>query len=118
MGTDFHFTAPWERSPREDLDQDKSQAQQSEPCLNPGANSRDNKSEGLKQSKVLLIHDLGWKQSQELSPEEEPAVLVKLGTIPVSIPRGSSRARGIRAELIKIDPRNAAKMSLGPLSDG
>lgn len=45
---------------------------------------------------------------------------VQLGTIPVPIPRGC-RERGIRAlraELIKIDPRNSAMMSLGHLSYG
>lgn len=53
------FKAHWEQSPREDLDQDKnSQAQQTEPCLNPGANTGDNKSEELKKSKALLMHDL------------------------------------------------------------
>lgn len=50
-------------------------------------------------------------------------MLVRLGTIPVSIPRGGSWARtggirAVKAELISTDPRNARMMSLGHLPDG
>lgn len=85
------FKEHWEQSPQEDFDQGKnSQVQQTEPCLNAGASTGDNKSEELKILEALLTCDLDWKHNQEPNQAEEPAMPVQQNTIQGSILRRAS----------------------------